>query len=112
MNVSFQLAIADLVQPRVNARALDIDFQMLGQIARTDEVGASKDLSMRALHAANDIMNTFKRTRGDEAGELDEVVAKCRKIAAKVLGEVKGEGLGSDSGVPDDQLKLWAIGHW
>ena len=114
MNISFQLAIADLVLPRMEARRLDIDFQILRQIADTEEEGASRDLSMRALNAANEIMNSFTRMNGDaDDGTLGDIVAKCRAIASSVLGNVLTEGeTRSFQHVSDEDLKIWAIGHW
>lgn len=107
MNVSFQLAIADIVVDRSQARQLRIDFQVLTQLSRMEN-GGKTSISRRALHAANEIMNAFKRVDGDDhEGILDERIAHCQSIAATVLGQ-RGQASGDSS----RQASIWAIGHW
>jgi hypothetical protein len=100
MNVSFKLASADLVLARSEARALQIDFK---------EEGERWAVSRRALRAANEVMNAFRRSKGDGVtGELDLVVSRCREIARSVLGHI-------DKGVtskPSRAAMIWGIGHW
>jgi hypothetical protein len=113
MNVSFQLATADLRLLRTEACRLDVDFQILAQIASSVEPGFSKDLGARALRAANGVMNTFKRSpRDTEDGSLDAVIERCRDIAATILGKRESGGVTTDRNTLDNELKLWAIGHW
>ncbi|RSH94200.1 Glycoside hydrolase, 38 vacuolar alpha mannosidase [Saitozyma podzolica] len=107
MNVSFKLASADLVLARSEARALQIDFKVLAQLARAEE-GERWAVSRRALRAANEVMNAFRRSKGDGVtGELDLVVSRCREIARSVLGHI-------DKGVtskPSRAAMIWGIGH-
>lgn len=103
MNMYYPLAIADIVLPRSQARALEIDFKLLTQLARM--VGGDTTLARRALHAANEVMNAFKVVDEDE---MDEVVQKCRIIAAGVLGDSE-----SKSAIHEDKEgTIWGIGHW
>lgn len=106
MNVSFQLAQAELVLARGEARALRTDFAILTQMSRV-AAGQTSSVSRRALVAANKIMSAFHRTAGDDEAGLDRVVAECRKIAAGVLGDVEGAAR-----PPNAETKVWGIGHW
>lgn len=103
MNVHFQLKLADLVLVRSEAVALQIDFQILSQIAREPRK-AESSVSQRALKACNDIMNTFRR-RDDDEERIDDVVKECREIAKRVLGDV-------GAAEPTGDAYIWGIGHW
>jgi hypothetical protein len=108
MNVSFKLALADLVLARSEARALQIDFKVLTQLARAEE-GERWAVSRRALRAANEVMNAFHRSKGDEKnGDLDLVVSRCREIARSVLGHIDKDGTSK----PSRAAMIWGIGHW
>ncbi|OCF39360.1 hypothetical protein I317_06845 [Kwoniella heveanensis CBS 569] len=115
MNVSFQLITADIVLIRSEARALQIDFQILNQLGNPPEGGESSSLSRRALRAANEIMNRFRRTDGDEEdGSLDETIRACREIGWEVLGPLDPESVKSlCTHVQDDdeEATIWGIGH-
>lgn len=107
MNVSFQLVQADLVLSRGQARDLRTDFLILTQMSRMAN-GERSSLSRRALVAANKIMSMFHRRPDDERnGQLDRVIADCRRVAATVLGDVNKSG---DSA--NRTTKVWGIGHW
>nr|XP_019002605.1 uncharacterized protein I203_05090 [Kwoniella mangroviensis CBS 8507]OCF66066.1 hypothetical protein I203_05090 [Kwoniella mangroviensis CBS 8507] len=114
MNVYFQLAVADIVLIRSEARALQIDFQILSQIGtHPDSEGSS--LSQRALRASNGIMNTFRRTDGDDHnGSLDNVIRRCREIGWDVLGPLDEQGVGkltTRSDTSQKDARIWGIGH-
>nr|XP_019042681.1 hypothetical protein I302_08386 [Kwoniella bestiolae CBS 10118]OCF21611.1 hypothetical protein I302_08386 [Kwoniella bestiolae CBS 10118] len=114
MNVYFHLAVADIVLIRSEARALQIDFQILSQIGtHPDSEGSS--LSRRAMRASNEIMNQFRRTAGDEDdGRLDEIVNRCRKIGWEVLGSLDEQSLAkltTHTDVTEKDAKIWGIGH-
>lgn len=95
--------LADLVLVRSEAVALQIDFQILTQIARAPDRDESS-VSQRALKACNDIMNTFRRRDGDEE-RVDTVIEECRNIGQAVLGKMDGTQ-------PSGDAKIWGIGHW
>jgi hypothetical protein len=106
MNVSFQLAFADIVVPRSNARALYIDFLVLTQMSRMTDATHSHS-ARKALKAANDIMNTFQRESGDEEDDtVDKMVARCRSLAESVLGH------SSLKPKFTKEAQIWGIGHW
>lgn len=108
MNMSFKLALADLVLARSEARALQIDFKVLTQLARAEE-GERWAVSRRALRAANEVMNAFRRSKGDEeSGQLDLIVSRCREIARSVLGDIDRDGTSK----PSRNIMVWGIGHW
>ncbi|WWC71170.1 uncharacterized protein I206_105123 [Kwoniella pini CBS 10737] len=100
MNMKYHLASADLVQIRSEAHALQVDFQILKQFARSPE-GEKSSLSRQALKAANEIMNVFSR---DSEERIDESIRKGRTIAMRVIGA-------SVTDMDDDETKIWAIGH-
>lgn len=103
MNMRYQLILADLVLVRSEAVALQVDFQILSQIARAPDRDESS-VSQRALKACNDIMNAFRRRDGDQE-LVDSVVDQCRSIARSVLGKMDGTQ-------PSGDAKIWGIGHW
>lgn len=98
----------------MEARALRYDFRILTEVARHPD-GRLQGLSQRALKAADDIMNTFRRRAGDtEDGFVDGIISKCRSIAWGVLGQLDEAGLQqvcTRSNQPREG-KMWAIGHW
>ncbi|WWC96371.1 hypothetical protein V866_003239 [Kwoniella sp. B9012] len=100
MNMKYHLALADLVLVRSEAHALKVDFQILKQFARSPQ-GAQSPISRKALRAANEIMNVFRR---DSEEVIDEAVRKGREIAKQVIGEGLNE-------FEDEDTKVWAIGH-
>nr|XP_019011845.1 uncharacterized protein I206_03951 [Kwoniella pini CBS 10737]OCF50626.1 hypothetical protein I206_03951 [Kwoniella pini CBS 10737] len=114
MNVFFQLALADIVLVRSEARALQIDFQILSQIGtHPDSEGSS--LSRRALRASNDIMNHFRRVNDDDDdGSLDDRIRQCREIGWEVLGpldEQSDQQADQDDSKARDDARIWGIGH-
>nr|XP_018263421.1 uncharacterized protein I303_03290 [Kwoniella dejecticola CBS 10117]OBR85579.1 hypothetical protein I303_03290 [Kwoniella dejecticola CBS 10117] len=114
MNVSFQLALADIVLCRSEARALQIDFQILSQIG-THPNSEGSSMSRRALRASNEIMNEFRRTEGDDQdGSLDRRIRRCREIGWEVLGALDEQGikeLATSNHKAHDDARIWGIGH-
>jgi hypothetical protein len=112
----YQIKIADLVLVNSVAIALQIDFQILSQIARASD-RESSNISQRALIATNDIMNTFRRRDEDisDPAILDDVIVRCREISQSVLGPLdKGaqKKLCTHDAGCFPEAKIWAIGHW
>ncbi|KAG6847892.1 hypothetical protein H0H93_005147, partial [Arthromyces matolae] len=102
MNRYFSLASADLVVPNQEAWALLWDFTTLRELI--DTLPGNTPLQNKAIVAANEIMNVFKR--GDPQGIRD-----ARKVAEGVFGEgweSKGEGI-YDEGSKNSQI--WGIGY-
>ena len=105
---------ADIVVPNLEARALRYDFRILTEVARHPD-GRLQGLSQKALKAADDIMNTFRRREGDlEDGFIDDIIQHCRKLAWGVLGQLDQEGLKGVCMRSTEQRegKMWAMGHW
>jgi alpha-mannosidase len=101
---------AAIVVPNLQVRALRLDFNLLVQIARTPDP-FSAALQQRALKAANDVISAF---RVDSNGKVtSEVLAKCRALAAEVIGDLSEEGLAAVATRSTKQRdgKVWAIGH-
>ena len=67
MSRTFPLLHARLVLPNTEIRGLCADFRMLRQISQSTENHAS-DLPRRALKAANDMMDAWRRVPGDTGG--------------------------------------------
>jgi len=115
MNRYFALTHADIVLANSLSRALQTDFQILTQMAQREEPQSSS-IARRAMRAANEIMNTFQRTPGDEQnGELDKVLKQCREIGFEVLGrldEANIAELAKEGATVGDDTQVWAIGHW
>lgn len=114
-NRTFTLASADLILLNAQAVALDADFDMLRQIGSTPTADSSS-ISQRALKAANDIMNTFGASdHCNSAEEVDDLVKRCRAMAARVLGRMDEEDRKKLCTFDKDcapDAKMWAIGHW
>lgn len=77
-NLQFRLNTADLVVPNAAARALNIDFWIIGDAAR--EFPGDSWQKHRALDVLNRIMNTFDYDNPDES------IAKAREIAQEYIG--------------------------
>lgn len=100
-NRQFRLNRADLVLPNAAARALDIDFEVLSEMAR--DLPSDAWQRMRALDVCNRIINAFDRN------DVDNSVKLCRKLARTCLGnvdnpdvyEVQGEELDNEAPYTD-----------
>lgn len=77
-NRYFRLNSADLVVPRAEARALNIDFWIIGDASR--ELSGDSWQKHRALDVLNRIINVFDRDN------VDESIEKARKLAQEYLG--------------------------
>jgi hypothetical protein len=74
-------------------------------------------LGQRALKACDDIMNKFRRVKGDTENnyeKVDKMIQECREIAWSVLGRLDEDGLKEVCvwNTRDKEAKVWAIGHW
>ena len=95
---------ADLVVPNQDAWRLMWDFDTLHQIYNT--LPDDSSLAMRAMWAANEIMNVFQE------GKL-ESIAPCRKVAEMILGADWEKEIASESDKAASQKgTLWGVGHW
>ncbi|KAK8243843.1 alpha-mannosidase [Phyllosticta capitalensis] len=96
----FRLSTADIVAINLDARALYIDFWIIGDCAR--EFGQDSWQEHEALQVCNRIMDTFIAGNGSK-----ESIKECRKIAKTYLGDKI-----DSAGIYDDQDALIsAIGH-
>lgn len=75
----FSLNTVELVVPNLEARALYIDFWIIGDAAR--ELPDDSWQKHKAREVANLIMDTF------DPNKPDETIAECRKIATEYLGK-------------------------
>lgn len=100
MNKYFRLNRADLVWPNLEARALFTDFWIIGDAAR--EFPNDSWQKHKARNLGNQIMNTF------DPENVDESIAKCRKLAQELLGELVDSPKVFNSGKPDF---VYAIGN-
>ncbi|KAI9835170.1 MAG: hypothetical protein M1819_002540 [Sarea resinae] len=100
-NKYFQLHTADIVAVNVEARALYIDFWLIGDAAR--EFPGDSYQSHEALQLGNAIIDTFIAGHGSQ-----ESVIEGRKIARKYIGDHVDSSKVYDS---DDQPIVYAIGH-
>jgi hypothetical protein len=109
------LAFADIVLINSEAVELELDFEMVRQVAQSADRDHSS-LSHRALRAANDMMNAFRASNHYKTEEqLSAAIEKCRRIAARVLGDMSEERrktLCTASRESGPDAKMWAIGHW
>jgi len=115
-NRQFPLVSADIILPNLPVRALKTDFRILTEVARHDQA-KQMGLAQRALKACDEIMNNFRRTKGDTDNgfeKVDEMIQRLREISWGVLGKLDEEGLKGtcvwDRG--EREAKVWAIGHW
>lgn len=103
-NRYYKLNSADLVVPNMEAWRVLWDFDTLHQLH--NDLPGDSSLAKRALYAANEMMNVFQR------GDV-ESLAKCRKVAERVLGEGWEKEIEKDSKHATKQNgTLWAVGHW
>lgn len=100
-NKYFQLSKADIVVVDLEARALQIDFWIIGDAAR--EFPEDSWEEHEALQICNNIMDKFIAGNGTH-----DTIVDCRKIAQKYLGEKV-----DSSSVYDDPETaiITAIGH-
>ncbi|THZ31164.1 putative alpha-mannosidase I [Aureobasidium pullulans] len=96
----FQLQQADIVSINLEARALYIDFWIIGDAAR--EFPEDSWEAHEALQICNSIMDTFIA-----AGGSTDCITECRKIAKKYLGNVDSAKV-YDS---DEPALITAIGN-
>lgn len=96
----FQLQKADIVAINLEARALFIDFWIIGDAAR--EFPQDSWEEHEALQICNSIMDTFIAGNGS-----NDSIAECRKIAKKYIGDVDSSKL-YDSNEP---ALITAIGN-
>jgi alpha-mannosidase len=115
-NRFFPLVSADIILPNLPVRALKTDFRILTELARHDQA-KQFGLSQRALKACDDIMNRFRRVKGDTENNfkgVDKMIEELREISWSVLGRLDEEGLRGtciwDKG--EREARVWAIGHW
>ncbi|KAJ9125450.1 hypothetical protein QFC22_000411 [Naganishia vaughanmartiniae] len=113
-NRYFSLAFADIVLINSEAVNLELDFEMVRQVAQSADREHSS-LSHRALRVANDMMNAFRASNHYQTEEqLSAAIEKCRRIAARVLGDMSEERrktLCTASRESGPDAKMWAIGH-
>ncbi|CAN6638477.1 alpha-mannosidase [Trichomonascus vanleenenianus] len=98
-NKYFRLNRADLVWPNLEARALYIDFWLLGDAAR--EFPGSSWQKHKARELGNRIMDTF------DPENADETIKECRKIAAEFFGDVNSASVYDN----DNENHVYAIGN-
>lgn len=100
----FRLNRADLVVPNAPARALNIDFWLLGDCGR--EFPGNSWQKGKALDVLNKIINTFDRENPDES------IAECRKLAASYMGDVNSDAVfrKKRESILEQNL-VWAIGN-
>jgi alpha-mannosidase len=96
----FQLGQADIVAINLEARALYIDFWIIGDAAR--EFPEDSWEEHQALQICNSIMDTFIAGNGSK-----DSIAECRKIAEKYIGDVNSSKV-YDS---DEPALITAIGN-
>ncbi|KAL9127311.1 MAG: hypothetical protein Q9217_003798 [Psora testacea] len=99
-NKYFTLYTAEIVAVNQEARALYIDFWILGDAAR--EFPENSWEEHKALQIGNKIMDTFEMGCGSQAS-----IIECRKMAREYLGDVNSSKV-YDS---DKEPVVYAIGH-
>ncbi|KAI9682882.1 MAG: Glycoside hydrolase, 38 vacuolar alpha mannosidase [Trizodia sp. TS-e1964] len=97
----FNLQEADIVAVNLEARALFIDFWIIGDAAR--EFPGDSWESHEALQVNTAIMDTFYQGEGSQ-----ESILECRKIAQKYLGENVDSAKVYDN---DNEPLVYAIGN-
>jgi hypothetical protein len=115
-NRQFPLVAADIILPNLPVRALKTDFRILTELARHPQA-QQFGLGQRALKACDDIMNRFRRVKGDIDNGfevVDRMIRELREISWDVLGRLDEEGLRGTCiwDKEDREAKVWAIGHW
>ena len=115
-NRHFPLVSADIILPNLPVRALKTDFRILTELARHDQA-KQFGLSQRALKACDDIMNKFRRVKGDTEDNfrgVDGMIQELREIGWSVLGKLDEEGVRGTCiwDKEDREARVWAIGHW
>ncbi len=101
---TYRLNSADLVVPNQDAWRLMYDFNAIHQVY--DTLPCDSPLAMRAMYAANEIMNVFQE------GKL-ESIGPCRKVAEEILGSNWEKEIASESVKAEKQTgTLWGVGHW
>ncbi|KAI9720394.1 MAG: hypothetical protein M1812_002900 [Candelaria pacifica] len=100
-NRSFQLAVADIVAVNLAARALFVDFWIIGDAAR--EFPEDSWESHEALQVTNAIMDVFIKGHRSQ-----ESILEGRKIARKYLGDHVDSAKVYES---DNQAIVYAVGH-
>ena len=96
----YTLYTAEIVAVNQEARALFMDFWILGDAAR--EFPESSWEEHRALQIGNKIMDTFEVGRGSQ-----QSIVECRKMAREYLGDVDT----SEVFESDKESIVYAIGH-
>ncbi|KAI4171516.1 MAG: hypothetical protein LQ343_004254 [Gyalolechia ehrenbergii] len=96
----FQLKIADIVAVNLEARALFIDFWIIGDAAR--EFPDNSWEEHQALQVCNEIMDTFINGHGTQ-----DSILESREIARKYIGNVDSSKVYET----DMEPLVYAIGH-
>ncbi|KAL8912339.1 MAG: hypothetical protein Q9171_002626 [Xanthocarpia ochracea] len=99
-NRYFQLKLADIVAVNLEARALFVDFWIIGDAAR--EFPEDSWEEHQALQICNEIMDTFINGRGRQ-----DSILQGREIARKYIGNVDSAKVYDSEKVPH----VYAIGH-
>ena len=99
-NRYFQLKTADIVAVNLQARALFVDFWIIGDAAR--EFPENSWEEHEALQLCNKIMDTFIAGHGSQ-----DSIIECRNLATKYIGDVNSSKV-YDS---DKEAIVYAIGH-
>ncbi|KAL9009128.1 MAG: hypothetical protein Q9173_005817 [Seirophora scorigena] len=99
-NRYFQLKVADIVAVNLEARALSVDFWIIGDAAR--EFPDNSWEEHQALQICNDIMDTFIKGHGTQ-----ESIIQCREIARKYIGHVDSSKVYES----EKESLVYAIGH-
>lgn len=102
-NRRFRLNRADLLVPNAPARALNIDFWILGDASR--EFPQNSWQKHKALDTLNQVVNAFDRDN------VDGSVPKCREIAATYLGENPDSAEVYKTKSINEPELVWAIGN-
>ncbi|KAL8781173.1 MAG: hypothetical protein Q9194_000489 [Teloschistes cf. exilis] len=99
-NRYFQLKTADIVAVNLEARALYVDFWIIGDAAREFPDNSWEEHA--ALQVCNGIMDTFINGHGTQ-----ESILKAREIARKYIGNVDSSKVYES----DKDPHVYAIGH-
>ncbi|KAL8862895.1 MAG: hypothetical protein Q9178_000837 [Gyalolechia marmorata] len=99
-NRYYQLKLADIVAVNLEARALFVDFWIIGDAAR--EFPEDSWEEHQALQVCNEIMDTFINGHGKQ-----DSILQGREIARKYIGNVDSAKVYDSEKVP----RVYAIGH-